>query len=160
MFDSLSTKEFLNSRQRSNPYETIKGAIFQNRYQLLSPLFPPSTASECGLFSSRAAMKMANMDAVTGFMFTDPKKENGVRKTTKQWVMVQSIPSFRLPWVLLMCCILPTSVLALEGSQSTSCGGRSGTQRDLDLPSKVPLSPSLSLPPFLHPVLSLSPYRP
>lgn len=23
-------------------------------------------------------MKMANMDAVTGFMFTDPKKEDGV----------------------------------------------------------------------------------
>jgi cap1 methyltransferase len=55
MFDNLSTKEFLNSRQRSNPYETIKGAFFQNR----------------------AAMKMANIDAITGFMFTDPRTENG-----------------------------------------------------------------------------------
>lgn len=35
-FDSLSEKEFLNARQRSNPYETIKGAIFQNRSLSLS----------------------------------------------------------------------------------------------------------------------------
>lgn len=31
------------------------------------------------LLSYRAAMKMANIDAVFDFMFTNPKKENGVR---------------------------------------------------------------------------------
>ena len=41
MFDSLSTKEFLNSRQRSNPYETIKGALFQNRYNIVHTFHPP-----------------------------------------------------------------------------------------------------------------------
>ena len=37
MFDSLSQKEFLSARQRSNPYETIRGAFFQNRSLSLSP---------------------------------------------------------------------------------------------------------------------------
>lgn len=55
IFDNLSDKEFLDARQRSNPFETIKGAIFQNR----------------------AAMKMANIDAVFDFMFTKPKKKDG-----------------------------------------------------------------------------------
>lgn len=31
------------------------------------------------LLSYRAAMKMANIDAVFDFMFTNPTKENGVR---------------------------------------------------------------------------------
>ncbi|XP_019851624.1 PREDICTED: cap-specific mRNA (nucleoside-2'-O-)-methyltransferase 1-like, partial [Amphimedon queenslandica] len=48
VFDSLDDKEFLEARQRANPFETIKGAIFQNR----------------------AAMKMANIDSVFDFMFT------------------------------------------------------------------------------------------
>eukprot|EP00731_Ephydatia_muelleri_P018469 Em0011g509a len=51
-FDLLSNKEFLDARRRSNPYETIRGAIFQNR----------------------AAMKMANIDAVFDFMFTQAVK--------------------------------------------------------------------------------------
>lgn len=53
IFDNLSEKQFLDARTRSNPFETIKNAIFQNR----------------------AAMKMANMDAVFDFMFTNPKLE-------------------------------------------------------------------------------------
>lgn len=44
-----------NARLRSNPFETIKSGIFLNR----------------------AAMKMANIDAVLNFMFTDPKDHNG-----------------------------------------------------------------------------------
>ena len=31
VFDELGSKEFLDARQRSNPFETIKGVIFQNR---------------------------------------------------------------------------------------------------------------------------------
>jgi len=46
----------LRARSRANPYELIRGAFFLNR----------------------AAMKMANMDAVFGFMFTDPKDSDGV----------------------------------------------------------------------------------
>ena len=46
-YDSLAGDEFLKARNRANPYEMVKGAIFQNR----------------------AAMKMANMDAVFDFMF-------------------------------------------------------------------------------------------
>ena len=31
VFDNLADKEKLDARQRSNPFETIKGVIFQNR---------------------------------------------------------------------------------------------------------------------------------
>ena len=55
VFDMLGSDEFLKARTRSNPHETIRGAIFQNR----------------------AAMKMAEFDATFDFMFTDPKDEHG-----------------------------------------------------------------------------------
>ena len=51
VFDSLEDQELRQARTRSNPFETISGVFFQNR----------------------AAMKMANMDAIFDFMFTDPK---------------------------------------------------------------------------------------
>jgi cap1 methyltransferase len=44
------------ARSRANPFESIAACFFQNR----------------------AAMKMANIDAVFNFMFTDPKHPNGV----------------------------------------------------------------------------------
>ena len=56
MFDSLAGDEFLKARTRANPYEMVKGAIFQNR----------------------AAMKMANMDAVFDFMFSCPRDKDKV----------------------------------------------------------------------------------
>jgi len=31
VFDNLDRKEFLDARLRSNPFETIKGVMFQNR---------------------------------------------------------------------------------------------------------------------------------
>lgn len=55
VFDALSGDEFLKARTRANPYEFIRGAIFQNR----------------------AAMKMANMDSAFDFMFTSPKDDKG-----------------------------------------------------------------------------------
>lgn len=55
VFDRLEGDEMQKARTRSNPYETIRGAIFLNR----------------------AAMKMANMDAVTDFMFTNPRDVDG-----------------------------------------------------------------------------------
>ncbi|XP_076464840.1 cap-specific mRNA (nucleoside-2'-O-)-methyltransferase 1-like isoform X2 [Babylonia areolata] len=55
VFDSLDPEEMRRARTRSNPYETIRGAFFLNR----------------------AAMKMANMDAVLDFMFTNPKDSHG-----------------------------------------------------------------------------------
>lgn len=55
VFDELEEEEMRRARTRSNPYETIRGVIFQNR----------------------AAMKMANMDAVFDFMFTEPKDGEG-----------------------------------------------------------------------------------
>ena len=48
MFDTLEPQELNKARTRSNPFESIKGGFFLNR----------------------AAMKMANMDAVFDFMFT------------------------------------------------------------------------------------------
>ena len=75
MFDSLSQKEFLSARQRSNPYETIRGAFFQNRSLSLS-IF--GVSDDVVISPLRAAMKMANIDAVTGFMFTNPRKNDGV----------------------------------------------------------------------------------
>jgi hypothetical protein len=56
IFDVLEEEELRKARSRSNPFETIRGAFFLNR----------------------AAMKMANMDAVFDFMFTDPTNEDGV----------------------------------------------------------------------------------
>ncbi|CAG2108369.1 unnamed protein product [Medioppia subpectinata] len=50
----LSGEELRRARSTSNPFETIEKGMFQNR----------------------AAMKMANMDAVFGFMFTEPTDES------------------------------------------------------------------------------------
>ncbi|XP_046383101.1 cap-specific mRNA (nucleoside-2'-O-)-methyltransferase 1 [Ischnura elegans] len=55
IFDQLPPHELRKARMRCNPYETIRGGIFLNR----------------------AAMKMANMDAIFQFMFTNPKDPNG-----------------------------------------------------------------------------------
>lgn len=54
IFDELDGEELRKARARSNPFETIRGVIFQNR----------------------AAMKMANIDALTDFMFTKPTDKN------------------------------------------------------------------------------------
>jgi hypothetical protein len=45
-----------NARSRANPYESISNRFFQNR----------------------AALKMANIDAVFNFSFTNPTHRNGV----------------------------------------------------------------------------------
>lgn len=58
VFDHLKDRELHDARQRANPYETIKGAIFQNRY-FLDVQFP------IGWF--RAAMKTANLDRIYGW---------------------------------------------------------------------------------------------
>ncbi|XP_076874850.1 cap-specific mRNA (nucleoside-2'-O-)-methyltransferase 1 [Brachyhypopomus gauderio] len=55
VFDDLEGEEMRRARTRSNPYETIRGAFFLNR----------------------AAMKMANMDHVFDYMFTNPKDSSG-----------------------------------------------------------------------------------
>ncbi|KAK7072367.1 Cap-specific mRNA (nucleoside-2'-O-)-methyltransferase 1 [Halocaridina rubra] len=55
IFDRLDGRELQRSRSRSNPFETLGKLFFQNR----------------------AALKMANMDAVFDFMFTHPKNEQG-----------------------------------------------------------------------------------
>lgn len=52
VFDRLEKLEMHQARTRSNPFETIRSAFFLNR----------------------AAMKMANLDAVLDFMFSDPSK--------------------------------------------------------------------------------------
>ncbi|XP_059052007.1 cap-specific mRNA (nucleoside-2'-O-)-methyltransferase 1 [Achroia grisella] len=54
IFDSLDDEDLRHARFRSNPYETIGSVMFLNR----------------------AAVKMANMDAVFGFMFTEHEKLN------------------------------------------------------------------------------------
>lgn len=55
IFDQLDARELQRSRSRSNPFETLGKLFFQNR----------------------AALKMANMDAVFDFMFTRPVDETG-----------------------------------------------------------------------------------
>lgn len=52
VFDCLDKYEMRNARTRSNPFETLRNAFFQNR----------------------AALKMANLDKMCDFMFTDPPK--------------------------------------------------------------------------------------
>lgn len=55
VFDTLRSEDMRRARTRSNPYETIRGNIFQNR----------------------AAVKMANMDSMFDLMFTNPVDEDG-----------------------------------------------------------------------------------
>ncbi|CAH0395806.1 unnamed protein product [Bemisia tabaci] len=54
-FDKLHADEMRKARDRSNPFELIRG----------------------GMFLNRAAMKMANMDKRFDFMFTKPVDQNG-----------------------------------------------------------------------------------
>lgn len=62
MFDTLDDEDLRNARFRSNPYETIGSVIFLNR----------------------AAVKMANIDAMFDFMFTKPKKPSGENAVDKK----------------------------------------------------------------------------
>ncbi|XP_065364192.1 cap-specific mRNA (nucleoside-2'-O-)-methyltransferase 1 [Calliphora vicina] len=55
VFDQLNENELRRARSRSNPFETIRSSIFQNR----------------------AAVKMANIDSMLDFMFTSPKDKMG-----------------------------------------------------------------------------------
>ncbi|XP_063161020.1 cap-specific mRNA (nucleoside-2'-O-)-methyltransferase 1 isoform X2 [Candoia aspera] len=55
VFDVLDGEEMRRARTRSNPYEMIRGVFFLNR----------------------AAMKMANIDYVFDYMFTNPKDSRG-----------------------------------------------------------------------------------
>lgn len=55
VFDQLNENELRRARSRSNPFETIRCSIFQNR----------------------AAVKMANMDSMLDFMFTNPRDKMG-----------------------------------------------------------------------------------
>ncbi|XP_059839475.1 cap-specific mRNA (nucleoside-2'-O-)-methyltransferase 1 [Hypanus sabinus] len=55
VFDELEGEEMRRARTRSNPFETIRGVFFLNR----------------------AAMKMANMDHVFDYMFTNPRDSFG-----------------------------------------------------------------------------------
>lgn len=55
IFDNLGGQDMRHARSRSNPFESIRGAIFLNR----------------------AAVKMANMDSMLDFMFTNPVDEDG-----------------------------------------------------------------------------------
>jgi cap1 methyltransferase len=55
VFDNLSAEDMRRARTKSNPFETIRGNIFLNR----------------------AAVKMANMDSMLDYMFTNPVDEAG-----------------------------------------------------------------------------------
>ncbi|XP_070494607.1 cap-specific mRNA (nucleoside-2'-O-)-methyltransferase 1-like [Chironomus tepperi] len=55
VFDKLGADDMFRARTRSNPFETIRSNIFQNR----------------------AAVKMANIDSMFDFMFTNPTDVNG-----------------------------------------------------------------------------------
>uniref|UniRef100_A0A8D2J2X9 Cap-specific mRNA (nucleoside-2'-O-)-methyltransferase 1 n=1 Tax=Varanus komodoensis TaxID=61221 RepID=A0A8D2J2X9_VARKO len=55
VFDELDGEEMRRARTRSNPYEMIRGVFFLNR----------------------AAMKMANLDYVFDYLFTNPKDSHG-----------------------------------------------------------------------------------
>ena len=61
VFDTLEPEELRRARTKSNPFETIRGVFFLNR----------------------AAMKMANLDAVFDFEFTEPKTIDGKSSVNK-----------------------------------------------------------------------------
>jgi cap1 methyltransferase len=55
VFDNLGAEDMRRARTKSNPFETIRGNIFLNR----------------------AAVKMANMDSMFDYMFSNPVDESG-----------------------------------------------------------------------------------
>lgn len=61
----MDDEDLRHARFRSNPYETIGSVIFLNR----------------------AAVKMANIDAVFDFNFTNPKKQNGEDAVDKKEIL-------------------------------------------------------------------------
>uniref|UniRef100_A0A5S6QRY8 Cap-specific mRNA (nucleoside-2'-O-)-methyltransferase 1 n=2 Tax=Trichuris muris TaxID=70415 RepID=A0A5S6QRY8_TRIMR len=63
VFDEVDDYQLRNARSRANPFESIRGLIFQNR----------------------AAMKMANLDAVFDFRLTNPVDSNGVSLVPKAY---------------------------------------------------------------------------
>ncbi|XP_063825629.1 cap-specific mRNA (nucleoside-2'-O-)-methyltransferase 1 [Ostrinia nubilalis] len=65
IFDTLYDEDLRHARFRSNPYETIGSVIFLNR----------------------AAVKMANIDAVFDFMFTKPKNPDGSNAIDKKDIL-------------------------------------------------------------------------
>lgn len=65
VFDNLGADDMRNARTRSNPFETIGSATFLNR----------------------AAVKMANIDALFDFMFTNPVDEDG-RPLVKEYELL------------------------------------------------------------------------
>lgn len=56
VLNNIGSRDVKNGRRRANPFESISNGIFLNR----------------------AAMKMANLDAILNWMFTQPKDLNGV----------------------------------------------------------------------------------
>lgn len=58
IFDEMDNQELCQARAKSNPFETIRSVFFMNR----------------------AALKMANIDAATDFMFTDIDKHEHFRE--------------------------------------------------------------------------------
>lgn len=80
MFDDLEGEEMRRARTRSNPYETIRGAFFLNRCVVSPYAYANRSISFLNIcFLLRAAMKMANMDHVFDYMFTNPRDSQGVR---------------------------------------------------------------------------------
>ncbi|KOB77085.1 S-adenosyl-L-methionine-dependent methyltransferase ftsjd2 [Operophtera brumata] len=65
IFDSLDDKDLRHARFRSNPYETIGAVVFLNR----------------------AAVKMANIDAVFDFQFSHPKRPTGEDAVDKKDIL-------------------------------------------------------------------------
>ncbi len=69
------------ARSKSNPFESIAACFFMNRFVLfLYKLEFKTKIKKRYILVLRAAMKMANIDAVFDFQFTDPKYSDGVSK--------------------------------------------------------------------------------
>ena len=83
------------------------------------------------LFLLRAAMKMANIDAVFEYMFTSPKKSNGVGMAYISLFSLYFIYSRQACLDHLMYSTLLIFVLDLVDSLSMSCGERNGMLGDL-----------------------------
>ena len=68
------------ARSKSNPFESIAACFFMNRFVLFLFKLQFKTKIKNYILVLRAAMKMANIDAVFDFQFTDPKYSDGVSK--------------------------------------------------------------------------------
>ena len=99
--DVTTVHFFKGDLEREVPlYLKLEGVRFKNKSALQGEVFwQGSDIFSCivwTVFFCRAAMKMANMDAVLDFMFTNPRDEHGVSSSSSSahWMLAGNVTNY------------------------------------------------------------------